>query len=198
MIELWIIKKVPMSRYYGHNHYVEDDYQPRQSTEIYSLRREGNLDAARQLAVDLINNGQGDYDVWKAYAWTLIDICKRCIDNGDTQRAIDLANELTSISKRLFEPHVEEDEFAETLVRNIRRLSLSVNPYYAQIQEAKECVTNGNNDRALQIMNQLSANGNLPDEAHEDYGWIIYRYFCPIYCIYLIQSLDKFLKFPLL
>lgn len=164
-----------MSRYYGYNNYVEDDFQPRRSTEIYSLRREGNLDAARQLAENLINNGQGDYDVWKAYAWTLIDICKHCKNNGDTQRAIELANNLTSYSKRIFEPKIADDEFADTLVRNIRRMSLSVNPYYAQIQEAKECVTNGNNDRAWQIMNQLSANGNLPNEAHEDYGWVIYR-----------------------
>lgn len=165
-----------MARYHNNGYYYEDDYQPRPSTEIYALRREGDLDGARQMAEELINSGEADYDVWKAYAWTLIDICKRCQQNGETQAAISFANYLVGLSKKRFEPKASVDEFAETLVRSIKSLSLSVNPYYAQIQEAKELSQNGNNDKAWEILSQLSKSGNLPVEAHESYGWVIYRY----------------------
>lgn len=165
-----------MARYNNYGNFNEDDYQPRPSTEIYALRRDGDLDGARQMAEELINSGDADYDVWKAYAWTLIDICKRCQQNGETQAAISFANYLVGLSKKMFEPKVSIDEFAETLVRSIKSLSLSVNPYYAQIQEAKELSQSGNNDKAWGILSQLSKNGNLPVEAHESYGWVIYRY----------------------
>ena len=165
-----------MARYNNFGNYYEDDYQPRPSTEIYALRREGDLDGARQMAEELIKSGDADYDVWKAYAWTLIDICKRCQQNGETQAAISYANYLVGLSKKRFEPKASIDEFAETLVRSIKTLSLSVNPYYSQIQEAKELSHNGDNDKAWEILSQLSKNGNLPVEAHDSYGWVIYRY----------------------
>ena len=39
------------------------------------------------------------------------------------------------------------DEFAETLIRKIQALRLTVNPSYARIQEARELSQNGNNDK---------------------------------------------------
>lgn len=165
-----------MSRYNRYGSYYEDDYQPRPSTRIYALRREGQIDEARQLAERFIREGEADYDVWKAYAWTLIDICKRCIDNGDITTARAFVDYLVDLSKREFEPEVSMDEFAETLVKKINSLSLSVNPYAAQIQEAKDLSQSGNNDRAWELLSQLSSGGNLPVVAHESYGWVIYKY----------------------
>ena len=168
-----------MSRYYNYDNYYEDDeddYQPRASTEIYDLRREGRLDEAIQKAEELIENENADYDVYSAYAWTLIDYCKRCQQNGDTQLACRIVNYLVELSKIMFEPEASEDEFADTLVRKIKALSLSVNPFYAQIQEAERLSRNGNNEKAWEILSQLYSNGNLPEEAHESYGWVIYRY----------------------
>lgn len=165
-----------MSRYNRYDSYFEDDYQPRLSTSIYDLRRDGQIDEARQLAERFIREGEADYDVWKAYAWTLIDICKRCIDNGDITTARTFVDYLVDLSKRQFEPEASMDEFTETLVKKINSLSLSVNPYAAQIQEAKELSKGGNNDRAWEILSQLSSAGNLPTIAHESYGWAIYKY----------------------
>ena len=157
------------------NRYV-DYYQPRLSSEIYDLRREGQIEEARQLAEKYIRAGEADYDVWKAYAWTLIDICKRCVNNGDITTARGFVNYLVDLSQREFEPEVSWDEFAETLIKKINYLSLSVNPYAAQIQEAKELSQSGNNDRAWEILSHLSSGGILPIGAHESYGWAIYRY----------------------
>lgn len=153
------------------NYYNKNDHFSRLSTEIYALRRNGLLDYARQLAENFIQEGNIDVDVWKAYAWTLIDICKREQQNGNLVEA-------RKISDFLSHMHFDTqfDEFAETLVRKIQALRLMVNPFYAQIQEAKELSQNGNNDKAWEILTQLSADGNLPGEAHESYGWAIYRY----------------------
>ena len=158
-----------MARYY--NDWDDDDYTPRASTEIYDLRREGRLDEARQRAEDLLRQDNTSQDVWKAYAWTLIDICKRELKQGN----IDVARQISEYLSRL-RFNTEYDEFAETLVKKIQQLKLSVNPFYTQIQEAKELGQNGDNDRAWGILHQLAINGNLPKEAHENYGWTIYRY----------------------
>lgn len=157
-----------MARY---NYYKEDDYSPRLSTEIYALRREGRLYEARQKAEEILRYDNTDQDVWKAYAWTLIDICKIEQQKGNLDEARRLSNYLSEL-------HFDtpDDEFAETLVKKIQWLKLTVNPFYAQIQEAKELSKNGNNDRALEIFTQLATTGNLPAEAHEDYGWVIYRH----------------------
>lgn len=157
-----------MARY---NYYNEDDYTPRLSTEIYALRRDGRLDEAKQKAEEILRNDNTNQDVWKAYAWTLIDICKIEQQKGNLAEARRLSDYLSSL--RFDTRH---DEFAETLVKKIQWLKLTVNPFYAQIQEAKELSKMGNNDRAWEIFIQLATAGNIPAEAHEDYGWVIYRY----------------------
>ncbi len=149
----------------------QNDYSLRISTEIYALRRGGLLDDARQLAEDYLQKDRTDIDVLKAYAWTLIDICKREQQKGnivDARKISDL------LSRMHFD--TQFDEFATTLVRKIQALRLTVDPFYTQIQEAKELSQNGNNDKAWEILTRLSVDGNLPEEAHESYGWIIYRY----------------------
>ena len=139
--------------------------------EIYALRREGRLDDARQKAEELLQQNNTDQDIRKAYAWTLIDICKREQQQGNIEGARQISEILSEL-----EFDTTYDEFTEILVRKIQQLKLMVNPFYAKIQEAKELSQIGENDRAWEILHQLAANGNLPEEAHESYGWTIYRY----------------------
>lgn len=154
-----------------YNDWDDDDYTPRASTEIYDLRREGRLDEARQKAEELLSQDNRDQDIWKAYAWTLIDICKREQQRGNIEGARQISDDLSRLRF-----NTTYDEFAETLVKKIQQLKLTVNPFYAQIQEAKELSQNGKNDRAWGILHQLAIEGHLPEEAHESYGWTIYRY----------------------
>lgn len=154
----------------------DNDYEPRPSMRIYALRKEGRLDEARRLAEELIRNHEADDDVWKAYAWTLIDICKRCLENGNQQGARGIVDYLVKLSKNKFEQMASWDEFAETLVKKINYLSLSTDPNASRLQEAKDLSKNGQNDRAYEIYKQLSTEGNLPVAVHESYGWTIYKY----------------------
>lgn len=154
-----------------YNNWNDDDYTPRASTEIYDLRREGRLDEARQKAEELLRQDNRDQDIWKAYAWTLIDICKREQQRGNVEGAHQISDYLSGLRF-----NTTYDKFAETLVKKIQQLKLTVNPFFTQIQEAKELSQNGDNDRAWEILRQLAVDGHLPEEAHESYGWIIYRY----------------------
>ena len=154
-----------------HNDWDDDDYTPRASTEIYDLRRKGRLEEARQKAEELLRQDNTDQDVWKAYAWTLIDICKREQQQGNIEGARQISDYLSRLRF-----NTTYDEFAETLIKKIQQLRLTVNPFYAQIQEAKELSQNGDNDRAWAILRQLAVDSHLPKEAHESYGWTIYRH----------------------
>lgn len=156
--------------------YYDDDYQPRLSLGIYNLRKGGQLDEARALAERYIDEGKGDIDVWKAYAWTLIDIGKRHKSQGDLEGAAKIAGFLSEKSQAIFQPEVDEDEFIATLVKKINEFSLSTNPHYAEIKEAEELSKNGDVDKALEIIQPLASCGNLPVQSHESYGWILYRY----------------------
>lgn len=157
-----------MPRY---NDWNERNYTPRASTEIYNLRREGRLDEARQKAEELLRQDKTNQDVLKAYAWTLIDICKREQQQGNIEGAQQISEYLSRL--RFDTTH---DEFAETLVKMIQHLKLTVNPFFAQIQEARKSSQDGDNDHAWEILRQLAAGGHLPEEVHESYGWTIYRY----------------------
>jgi hypothetical protein len=161
---------------YTYNNYYETSYQPRPSKQIYALRKEGHIQQARSLAESIIQQDRADDSVWQAYAWTLIDICKAHLESGEMRLAQEVANQLEEMSAERFEDQAPYDNFAEMLVNKIKSLSVSANPYASQIQEAKELSKNGNNQRAWEILSQISSDGNLPLAAHENYGWVIYKY----------------------
>ena len=99
-----------------HNDWDDDDYTPRASTEIYDLRRKGRLEEARQKAEELLRQDNTDQDVWKAYAWTLIDICKREQQQGNIEGARQISDYLSRLRF-----NTTYDEFAETLIKKIQQ-----------------------------------------------------------------------------
>lgn len=147
-----------------------NEYTPKPSSSVYALRREGNLDAARSLAESIIQRDGDSDDIIKAYAWTLIDIAKREKLNGNIEEAFRIVNLLEQLDIDNY------DEFTETLLRTIRSLKYSLNPHYDLIQQAKKFSKDGDNNRAIEIFSTLYKNGELSNEFHEDYGWVIYRY----------------------
>ncbi len=122
------------------------------------------------MAEAYLYHGSVDDDVLRAYAWTMLDIAKREKQNGNTEKALRIANNLAGLEIEVY------DDFAETLVASINKFKNSLDPYYEIIQQAKELSKNGENDRALEILSTLSCEGHLTSTFHEDYGWVIYRY----------------------
>lgn len=146
------------------------------TSRIFALRKERKLDQARKLAEDLIHANNFDEKIIQAYAWTLIDICKRSILQENLKQAHADLRIIQNLSTNFFEPMAHCDEFAETLVKSIKRLKSSMDPNYEQIRRAIELSKNNNHDEAYTIFSQLYEKNALSSEHHESYGWTIYRY----------------------
>ena len=76
----------------------DNDYTPRPTARVYQLRKAGEIDQAYEIAKGLHDSNPEDDDINKAYAWTLIDLCKRYIAQGDLQTAQAYSDELSNIS----------------------------------------------------------------------------------------------------
>lgn len=153
------------------NRRVNSNYrEERPSTPIYDLRKEGRLEEAYQLALRLYQQDSDDDDINKAFSWVLIDLCKKFISEQNLSNAQTYFNQLSSIQ---FE---YEDEFVETIKKQIHFLKPKIDTNYSEIQKAEELSKKGNNKEALAIFKNLFSQNRLTEFHHESYGWIIYRY----------------------
>jgi hypothetical protein len=153
------------------NNRVNSNYrEERPSTPIYALRKEGRLEEAYKLALRLYQHDSADDDINKAFSWVLIDLCKKFISEQNLSNAQTYFNQLSSIQ---FE---YEDEFVETIKKQIHFLKPKIDTNYSEIQKAEELSKNGNNKEALAIFKNLISQNKLTELHHESYGWIIYRY----------------------
>jgi hypothetical protein len=152
------------------NNRVNSNYRvERPSTPIYALRKEGRFEEAYQLALRLYQQNSDD-DINKAFSWVLIDLCKKFISEQNLNEAQTYFNQLSRIQ---FE---YEDEFVETIKKQIHFLKPKIDTNYSDIQKAEELSKNGNNKDALAIFKNLISQNRLTELHHESYGWIIYRY----------------------
>lgn len=153
------------------NNRINSNYrEERPSTPIYALRKEGRLEEAYQLALRLYQQDSADDDINKAFSWVLIDLCKKFISEQKLSNSQIYFNQLSSIQ---FE---YEDEFVETIKKQIHFLKPKIDTNYSEIQKAEELSKNGNNKEALAIFKNLISQNRLTELHHESYGWIIYRY----------------------
>ena len=153
------------------NNRVNSNYrEERPSSPIYALRKQGKLEEAYQLSLRLYQQDSADDDINKAFSWVLIDLCKKLISEQNLSNAQTYFNQLSSIQ---FE---YEDEFVETIKKQIQFLKPKIDTNYSEIQKAEELSKNGNNKEALAIFKNLISQNRLTELHHESYGWIIYRY----------------------
>jgi hypothetical protein len=153
------------------NNRVNSNYrEERPSTPIYALRKEGKLEEAYQLALRLYQQDSTDDDINKAFSWVLIDLCKKFISEQNLSKAQTYFNQLSSIQ------YEYEDEFVETIKKQIHFLKPKIDTNYSEIQKAEELSKTGNNKEALAIFKNLISQNRLSELHHESYGWIIYRY----------------------
>ena len=151
--------------------YYYDNYTPRPTAQVYSLRKEGEIDQAYQCASKLYENDPDDEDIKKAYAWTLIDLCKREHANGNLPMAQEWMSKLSGLNFE--EPY---DDFTSTIIKLIKSLKVKLNPFSDKINQANDLSRNGQTTQAYEIMSGLAHEGHMTSDSHESYGWIIYRY----------------------
>lgn len=148
-----------------------NDYTPRPTAQVYQLRRDGEIDQAYQLARRLHQRDLNDDDASKAYAWTLIDLCKRYIANNDLQSARPYSDELSSLE--FSDP---DDDFIQTIIKQAKSIREKLNPFAGEVKRASELSKNGNIDEAMQIMTGLKNAVNMTTDSYETFGWILFRY----------------------
>ena len=147
------------------------------SKTVFALRNEAkNLEGISKLnkLTEALNLAQRlfsaePYDEWiqKAYAYTLIDLCKYYISNKNINQAGAYYNQLLSINFQ------EKDNIIENQ-KNFLRPKIDIN--YSEVQKAEEFSKSGNHQDALNIFKKLITENCLTEIHHEAYGWIIYRY----------------------
>ena len=115
------------------NNGIGSDYrEERPTAPIYALRKKGRLEEAYQLALRLYQQNSADDDINKAFSWVLIDLCKKFISEQNLNEAQTYFNQLSSIQ---FE---YEDEFVETIKKQIHFLKPKIDTNYSEIQNAEE------------------------------------------------------------
>ncbi|KAA6329520.1 hypothetical protein EZS27_021679 [termite gut metagenome] len=144
--------------------------EDRPTAVVYSLRKEGRIEDAYNQALNLYNQDSTDDDIKKAFAWTLIDLCKKYISENNLNQAQIFFKQLSDLD---FE---YEDDFVDTIKKQIKFLKPKIDIYYAQIQRAGELSKSGQNKQALELIHSMIANNQLSELNHETYGWVIYRY----------------------
>src|SRR5690606_24915527 len=123
--------------------------EERPTAQIYALRKEGRLEEAYQIALRLYQQDSNDDDIKKALSWVLIDLCKKFVSEQNLNHAQIYFNQLSGIQFDY------EDEFVETIKKQIHFLKPKIDINYSEVQKAEELSKTGKNQEALAIFKNL-------------------------------------------
>lgn len=137
------------------------------SKEVFAKRREGAIDEAYQMALELMGAPQvSDWD-GKAFCWCLIDLIKRDTTNGNQQSLLHYRRQLESI---------EVNPSDDVLIKAKRNaLSLS-SPGGEQISHAKALSKEGRHSEAVAAYRNLSDYIFTDREIQTGFGWELYKH----------------------
>lgn len=136
------------------------------SKDVFAKRKEGSLDEAYQMAVELINNPQrDDWDI-KAFAWCVIDLIKRDARSGHQQN-------LPNYSQQL--EHLEIDS-SDTILSDQRQYALKLcNPNGQDILKAKALSKEGRHQESVNVFRKILNNGDHSEDVQTGLAWELYR-----------------------
>lgn len=137
------------------------------SKEVFAKRKEGAIDEAYKMALELMAAPQVDGWDQKAFGWCLIDLIKRDVKNGNTENLLHYRMQLESIK---FDPS------DDVLTKGIRNALSLCNPFGQQISEARALSKNGRHAEAAAIYRKVWANGAADQETQTSFGWELYRH----------------------
>lgn len=134
--------------------------------QITALRKDGQLDEAHRLAVDILAAHSGDDHVAGAYAWVLIDLVKRHSTDHDQGR-------LQEYIRSLIDLHVPSSN--ELLIEH-RRRAVALNDVRGRaIAAARKIGKDGQHDEAVRAFARLHAERELEGDERIGYGWELFR-----------------------
>lgn len=134
---------------------------------VFELRREGKIQEALNMALQLYQIDPDEAWNQSALAWPLIDLCKAALTQNNLTEAQNYFNQLAAIN------FTSVDDIITSQIAFLRP-KIDIN--YSKIQEAENLSKNGNHKLALSNMKAMFSNNQLLEIHHEAYGWVIYRY----------------------
>lgn len=105
------------------------------SKEVFALRKEGSLDEAYAMALEIIEADSNDEWNIKAIVWCLYDLTKRSISQNDYTTAKTYVGHLEAL---------QINEFDEILVKSVEHAKVLASPEKRIILQAKEKSKQGN------------------------------------------------------
>lgn len=135
--------------------------------EVFAKRKEGSIDEAYQLALQLM--ASPDADEWdrKAMGWCLVDLIKREAQAGHTENLEHYRRQLESLQ-------VSADD--EVLQKGIRNALLLCNPNGPLINQASALSKEGRHAQAVALYRQAGRLGLLDSQVQTNLGWDLYRH----------------------
>ncbi len=137
------------------------------SKEVFAKRKEGAIDEAYKMSLELMAAPQANDWDRKAFGWCLVDLIKRDIKNGSTENLPHYRRQLES---------TEFDPSDDVLSKGIRNALSLCNPFGQQISEAKALSKNGQHAEAIAIYRKVWASGVADHEALTNLGWELYKH----------------------
>ena len=137
------------------------------SKEVFAKRKEGAIDEAYQMALQLMARpGVNEWDR-KALGWCLVDIIKRDIQAGNRQNLDHYRQQLESLQ-------VAPDD--EVLQKGIRNALLLCSPNGHLIKQASALSKEGRYAAAVVIYRQAWTHGSLDRDTQTSLGWDLYKH----------------------
>lgn len=137
------------------------------SKEVFAKRKEGAVDEAYRMALELMGSpNANDWDR-KAFCWCLIDVIKRDVGNG---------NNANLAHYRLQLENVQLDPSDEVLAKGIRNVLSLCNPGGQEISKAKALSKEGRHAEAAAAYRKAFAAGPGDKEAQTGFGWELFKH----------------------
>lgn len=135
------------------------------SKEVFAKRKEGAVDEAYRMALELMATPNADDWDKKAFCWCLIDLIKRDAMSGNNENLAHYKRQLESI---------EVDQSDEVLTKGVRNVLSLLNPGGREISEAKALAWEGRHAEAVARYRKGLALGRGNREAQTGFGWSLY------------------------
>lgn len=136
------------------------------SRDVFSNRKEGKLDEAYKMAIELIN--KPDNDEWdiKAFAWCVIDLIKRDAQSGRSENLPHYSDQLRNLNI----------DASDKILTDQREYALRLcNPNGQEILKAKSLSKQGDHHGALNLYKRIYNSGDQSIDVQTGLAWELYR-----------------------
>jgi hypothetical protein len=137
------------------------------SKDVFAKRKEGSIDEAYQLALQLMASPEVDEWDRKAMGWCLVDLIKRDAQAGHPENLEHFRRQLEGLQ-------VAADD--EVLQKGVRNALLLCSPNGQLIKQASALSKEGRHAQAVALYRQAGRLGPLDSQVQTNLGWDLYRH----------------------